>query len=137
MIVYRTTKIAYMNYNKMSFISIKARCSTLYDKGMSYRGPVNYTSNGRACVSWQHHVHDVTPELYPYDGLDENYCRNPRGHQGAPWCYTSPENDGSKIWDYCPVRNCGKLEISMCCFLLFEDRIRKPMFTLYYTPVNS
>ena len=93
---------------RKTVFTIIATCSTLYDNGMSYRGPVNYTSNGRACVDWQHHVHGVTPERYPYDGLEENYCRNPRGHQDAPWCYTSPENDGSKIWDYCPVRKCGK-----------------------------
>ena len=92
---------------RKTVFTITATCSTLYDNGMSYRGPVNYTSNGRACVDWQHHVHGVTPERYPYDGLEENYCRNPRGHQDAPWCYTSPENDGSKIWDYCPVRKCG------------------------------
>ena len=102
---------------------ISASCSTLYDKGMSYRGAFNSTTIGRACVSWQHHVHDVTPERYPYDGLAGNYCRNPRGSRNGPWCYTSPENDGSKVWDYCPVPKCGEyLHVQV----KIEDGISRP-----------
>ena len=34
----------------------------------------------------------------------KNYCRNPDGVPGGPWCYTIDKN---KRWEYCDVPLCG------------------------------
>uniref|UniRef100_A0A8D0CKK4 Macrophage stimulating 1 n=1 Tax=Scleropages formosus TaxID=113540 RepID=A0A8D0CKK4_SCLFO len=58
-------------------------------RGEDYRGKVNETTSGIPCQRWdaQHpHNHPFYPQTY--EGLDENYCRNPDGSE-APWCFTS------------------------------------------------
>lgn len=35
-----------------------------------------------------------------------NYCRNPDGEPGGPWCYT---NDRNKRWEYCNIPSCRKI----------------------------
>ncbi|XP_054910460.1 hepatocyte growth factor-like protein [Poeciliopsis prolifica] len=48
--------------------------------GAAYRGTVGVTASGRTCQEWAaqtpHHS-DISPLMYPYAGLDKNYCRNP------------------------------------------------------------
>jgi integrin beta 3 len=46
-----------------------------------------------------------SPPRYPNSGLgDHNFCRNPDGEPGGPWCYNS---HGTKPrWRYCPVPDC-------------------------------
>ena len=56
-----------------------------------YQGTINYTQSGKTCQKWssqEPHEHNRTPDAYPEAGLDDNYCRNPDGEDGA-WCYTT------------------------------------------------
>ena len=32
-----------------------------------------------------------------------NYCRNPDGKEGGPWCYTT---DKDVLWEYCDISFC-------------------------------
>lgn len=72
-------------------------------QGKDYRGTRNSTLTGKACQKWAVHTpHEhrhITPALFPNDGLDSNYCRNPSNGDG-PWCYTTT----SKRWEYCLIK---------------------------------
>ena len=38
---------------------------------------------------------------------EDNYCRNPDGKEGGPWCYTI---DTEVLWEYCDLSFCeGKI----------------------------
>lgn len=70
-----------------------------------YRGDLATTRNNYICQRWDKqspHKHTVTKERYPYGGLEENYCRNPKNEKkpGTAWCYTT---DKTKRWDYCDI----------------------------------
>ena len=70
-----------------------------------YRGTIATTKLGKTCQRWDSqspHKHNRTPDEYPNDGLEENYCRNPDGEDGA-WCYTT---DPASRWEYCDVPDC-------------------------------
>ena len=76
------------------------------------------------CHSYSHNVipiptaiHTSSPKAIPIpmhtsnanypDGsraAASNYCRNPDGKSGGPWCHTT---DPNKDWDYCPVPLCN------------------------------
>mmetsp|Transcript_5891 Transcript_5891/g.11665 ORF Transcript_5891/g.11665 Transcript_5891/m.11665 type:complete len:488 (+) Transcript_5891:51-1514(+) len=71
--------------------------------GYDYRGCTSQTVSGRECQRWdaqEPHAHNRTPQNYPHAGLVNNYCRNPDGESGGPWCYTT---DASQRWEYCDV----------------------------------
>ena len=87
-------------------IDIPGQCKT-NKIGKDYRGKVNITQGGLQCQEWDSnvpHKHKFSPKSYPGDGLDENYCRNPDGESGGPWCYTTSEK---KRWDYCIIPLCA------------------------------
>ena len=54
------------------------------------------------------HKHEtITKELYPFSGLDKNYCRNPDEDQTI-WCYTT---DPQTRWEQCaPINTLAILE---------------------------
>jgi plasminogen len=55
------------------------------------------------------HNHDYYPSDYEYDGLDDNYCRNPMGDRNTIWCYTT---DYDMKWDFCyPVHETPEYEM--------------------------
>jgi len=72
-------------------------------------GTMTTTVNGYTCRPWS----DGSPysvamvdSNYP-DGsvaAASNYCRNPDGAEGGPWCHTT---DPDKRWDHCPVPLCS------------------------------
>nr|XP_055041438.1 apolipoprotein(a)-like isoform X2 [Misgurnus anguillicaudatus] len=85
-------------------IAPELTCTT--GDGSSYRGTISVTKSGKTCQKWTSqtpHKHFKTPENYPCQGLEENYCRNPNNEK-APWCFTT---DPETRWEYCNVHSCG------------------------------
>ncbi|CAH1791206.1 unnamed protein product [Owenia fusiformis] len=77
--------------------------------GKLYTGKINITSDGKECQRWDsksphNHAQDGTGFLEISLAAAENYCRNPDGEPGGPWCYTT---DPNQKWDYCDVPICG------------------------------
>ena len=76
--------------------------------GSSYRGSTSTTQTWVTCQKWSskspHNHYKWTQDNRDNKGIgDHNYCRNPDGDIGGPWCYTV---DPDKMWDYCTIRTC-------------------------------
>lgn len=72
--------------------------------GINYLGLKNVTISGRTCQDWNSqypHKHEQTDKIMLRNS--RNYCRNPDGEPGGPWCYT---NDRNKRWEYCNIPSC-------------------------------
>ncbi|XP_077201400.1 muscle, skeletal receptor tyrosine-protein kinase [Paroedura picta] len=96
------TKIPHFNLKKEDVTT-----SCYKGNGLTYQGSVNVTASGIPCQKWSEqapHPHRRTPQLFPELSNAENYCRNPRGEDVRPWCYTT---DSSVKWEYCNVPLCG------------------------------
>jgi len=72
-------------------------------------GTMKTTINGYACRPWlvgSPYAAATVDSNFP-DGSVEaasNYCRNPDGVEGGPWCHTTHPN---KSWEHCPVPLCS------------------------------
>ena len=80
-------------------------CGSASNLQADYRGTVAVTATGKTCQRWDSqspHRHSRTPDNYPLFGLEENYCRNPDGEDGA-WCYTIEEDSR---WELCDIPTC-------------------------------
>uniref|UniRef100_A0A672PM31 Plasminogen-like n=1 Tax=Sinocyclocheilus grahami TaxID=75366 RepID=A0A672PM31_SINGR len=74
--------------------------------GMDYRGTKSKTKSGKKCQRWEGtfpHVTNMTPKTHPKADLESNFCRNPDGDKGGPWCYTT---DPEKRWEHCDIQDC-------------------------------
>ena len=85
-----------------------AECKTT-QAGREYIGRMNTTRNGYTCRSWS--LGSTCAEArddanFPDGSIAEarNYCRNPDGKSGGPWCHTT---DPNRDWDYCAVPLCN------------------------------
>ncbi|KAL7463861.1 hypothetical protein ACHAXS_004212, partial [Conticribra weissflogii] len=90
--------------------------ASLYQR--DYRGTINTTFSGRACMRWGDT--NFTAVDYPWAGLDENYCRNPVGDYLA-WCFNE---DG--LYESCDVPLCNSCsgydpQICGCASLKQQD----------------
>ncbi|XP_062837809.1 hepatocyte growth factor isoform X3 [Anolis carolinensis] len=78
-------------------------------KGANYKGTVSVTKSGIRCQAWN----STIPHEHSYRGKDlrGNFCRNPRGEEGGPWCFTSnPE----KRYEVCDIPLCSEAECMTC-----------------------
>ena len=80
--------------------------------GISYNGTVAQTSSGLTCQHWTEqspHSHNQQDQAdkFPDASLSDaaNYCRNPGGTPGGPWCYTT---DPNTRWQTCDVPLCNR-----------------------------
>ena len=67
------------------------------------------TVTGKNCQHWNSqypHTHTMTSSMFPDACLTEaaNFCRNPDGRAGGPWCYTV---DSNFVWESCGIPMCG------------------------------
>uniref|UniRef100_H3DNH7 trypsin n=1 Tax=Tetraodon nigroviridis TaxID=99883 RepID=H3DNH7_TETNG len=79
--------------------------------GETYRGAVSMTDDGLECLNWNSYFivtngEDPYSRYSDFDGLEENYCRNPDGDK-KPWCYFKQQN--RLMWDYCNVQMCTQV----------------------------
>ena len=74
--------------------------------GMEYRGHKSTTKSGRLCSSWKHRMTDFDPSI----SEAENFCRNPDGDSGGPWCYV---DDNGEAWESCGIDWCSHFRYSL------------------------
>ncbi|XP_076616569.1 factor VII-activating protease-like [Chaetodon auriga] len=77
--------------------------------GQKYRGSVSVTEGGKDCLDWHSYFilkngEDPFVTYSDFDGLENNYCRNPDGDD-KPWCFYKKQ--GKLEWDYCKVKKCS------------------------------
>jgi len=103
--------------NSKSEMVLRRSSTALYEKqlyllecvngiGTDYRGTKARTKSGKTCQKWeakQPHRPNITPQSHPRADLESNFCRNPDGDSGGPWCYTT---DASTRWEHCDVPSC-------------------------------
>ncbi|VVC27876.1 Immunoglobulin-like fold,Kringle,Kringle-like fold,Thrombospondin type-1 (TSP1) repeat,Kringle [Cinara cedri] len=96
--------------------------------GVEYGGYVNVTKSGYPCLKWT----EVTDALssaaaladskFPDHGgrkAARNWCRNPTGDPGGPWCYISV--DGAVVPEYCDIAGCDDEDADGCGRMLVTD----------------
>ena len=74
-----------------------------------YMGTMTRTTGGYECRLWSlgSTFPPATVDSNFPDGsvaAAENYCRNPDGDYGGPWCHTT---NPITNWEYCPVPLCS------------------------------
>ena len=75
--------------------------------GADYQGKLSVTKSGRECQNWSYnkpHASTLSPSQKSKVWNQANYCRNPNGYPGGPWCYTT---DPDKRWEACSVPMCS------------------------------
>ncbi|KAG8522385.1 Apolipoprotein(a), partial [Galemys pyrenaicus] len=101
-----------------------SECKT--GNGKNYRGTISKTKSGVTCQKWSSsfpHRPNYSPEQFPQEGLEENYCRNPDNDQEGPWCYTT---DPTLRYDYCNIPQCED-ECMHCSGEHYVGKISKTM----------
>lgn len=122
-------------------ICINKDCK-LTGPGIDYSGMRKKGRSGKKCLSWDKHRKKVVSGREMYEqtkfsrrkfpdetrGSAENYCRNPDGDLGGPWCFINTE-ENSVEKDYCDVSLCDDLT----CMVFTKETAK---FT-HYTKFNS
>ncbi|XP_051890070.1 hepatocyte growth factor-like isoform X4 [Pristis pectinata] len=83
-------------------------------KGKNYQGIKSVTESGQTCQYWSStipHDHRFLPSNKWNKKLQENYCRNPRGDEGGPWCFTT---DPKIRLESCAIPQCSEVECMTC-----------------------
>ena len=104
-------------------------CQDEVTGGADYIGTANTTSGGLTCQAWsvqEPHEHGLS------DVGDHNYCRNPDGHTGGVWCYTT---DPDIKWEECHVPLCGTGNLGFFICILSKQAVLPP--PPYPPPVSS
>ncbi|XP_073915754.1 hepatocyte growth factor-like protein isoform X3 [Castor canadensis] len=84
----------------------------IMDNGVRYRGTVAMTEDGLPCQGWNYKFpndHNYIPTLQ--NGLEENFCRNPDGYLGGPWCYTT---NRTVRFQSCGIKSCQDAACIWC-----------------------
>ncbi|XP_029472620.1 hepatocyte growth factor isoform X2 [Rhinatrema bivittatum] len=81
----------------------------IHGKGGNYKGTMSVTKRGLPCQAWN----SMIPHEHSYRGKDlrENYCRNPRGEEGGPWCFTTSPEVRHEV---CDIPSCAEVECMSC-----------------------
>ncbi|XP_076085440.1 uncharacterized protein LOC143056240 isoform X2 [Mytilus galloprovincialis] len=86
-----------------------------YTSGSShlYAGKRNCGLSGTTCQAWNQqtpHAHTYISADFPDVSIDDakNYCRDPAGSVGEPWCYTT---NSSVLWEICEIPECSEVPI--------------------------
>ncbi|XP_029800593.1 plasminogen [Suricata suricatta] len=111
-----------------------SECKT--GNGKSYRGTMSKTKKGVTCQKWSDsapHTPNYSPDKYPLEGLEENYCRNPDNDEKGPWCYTT---DPNVRFDYCNIPECED-ECMHCSGENYEGKISKTVSGIECQSWNS
>ncbi|KAL3876469.1 hypothetical protein ACJMK2_034312 [Sinanodonta woodiana] len=93
----------------------KLSCSNLEcfnSSSQLYIGRRTCTSTGKTCQYWnnqQPQAHNYTQAAdFPDSSVTsaKNYCRDPKGSRGQPWCYTT---DPQVEFEFCDVPSCSSI----------------------------
>ncbi|CAG0885724.1 unnamed protein product [Darwinula stevensoni] len=92
-------------------------------KGAEYIGTKSKTISGSPCLPWIGLQSPISVEMFALRKLvfpdsltkDHNFCRNPTGKPGGPWCKILGPTGSTDGWEYCDVRSCAVEETEEAC----------------------
>lgn len=138
---------SYKFYLILDAIYVFSDCR-LTGPGVEYSGKKSETQSKEPCLHWIEerkfklkHLHGDSMFSDGSREHAENYCRNPDGNTGGPWCYVETEYFGEtrKLEkEYCGISFCeprggnfliGRIWISSFLFFYF-NKTRRPMVFL-------
>ncbi|CAG0886093.1 unnamed protein product [Darwinula stevensoni] len=102
------------NILRLAFLRTGVPECKLSQKGGEYVGVKDRTISGFACVPWLDPegnegdiVKGVREGSFPDEITDShNFCRNPNGNPGGPWCNVNDSRKPNLKWEYCDVPFC-------------------------------
>ncbi|CAG0898411.1 unnamed protein product [Darwinula stevensoni] len=92
-------------------------------KGGEYMGRKNVTISGFPCKPWydaenkeEDRFATISTSTFPDEHkVEHNYCRNPNGNPGGPWCNIKDSGGLDLPWEYCDVPFCGPDDQEEAC----------------------
>ena len=86
-----------------------------------YRGSIHVSAeDGSKCLPWNSDlVKEIVgvspPDVYPHEGLDSNYCRNPAQLRERAACFSSVVSENGDYEHYCDVPYCDPCSCMPAC----------------------
>ncbi|KAM8892818.1 hepatocyte growth factor [Spinachia spinachia] len=77
--------------------------------GQNYQGEQSRTRSNLPCAPWRDRNNSGERGML-IAGLEGSYCRNPDEDKHGPWCFT---NNSAVPWDYCHIKPCGALQVTI------------------------